>query len=394
MKIVCQKDLCTGCMACVEICPVNAIQISDTLVAYNAMIDTEKCIGCNRCHNICQNNRMINFNKPIEWHQGWAKDEKIRAQASSGGVASALMREFVGNGGYVCSCRFQNGKFLFSVTDSEGEIASFRGSKYVKSNPQGVYRQIKDLLKSGHRVLFIGLPCQVSAVKTYAGEELQENLYTIDLICHGTPSPKLFDLFLRQYKLDPTHLKSVSFRSKDKFSILGAKSDIGTPGVTDSYSISFLNGVNYTENCYQCKYAKLGRCSDITLGDSWGSELSQEERNKGISLILCQTQKGMQLLNQSGIDLFEVDLENAIKNNKQLSAPCPKSEKRERFFQALQHGKSYNKIILKLYPKQTFRQWLKKVLIKTRIIARGGGYSIQLEKLNEKNRCINVDIQW
>lgn len=371
MNTVCQPDQCMGCMACIEVCPKDAIAIQDSLNAYNAEIDSVKCIGCNLCHKICQNNREIEFVKPIQWHQGWAEDVAVREGGSSGGAASALMRAFVKNCGYVCSCLFQDGEFVFETTNELSELSKFTGSKYVKSSPQGAYKQVKKLLQKGEKVLFIGLPCQVAALKIFVGEKLQENLYTADLICHGTPSPKLLGLFLKQYGYAMKDLKDIKFRIKGKFQVREGYKGITTTGVTDSYLISFLNGICYTENCYSCKYARLERVSDITLGDSWGTQLAEDEIRKGISLLLCQTEKGERLLDNAGLKLVKVDLDSAIAHNGQLKAPMQRPVARADFFQKISSGKKYNKVIFKLYPKQSMKQWIKGILIKAHLY--GGG---------------------
>ena len=371
MNTVCQPDQCTGCMACIEVCPKDAITIKDSLNAYNAEIDPIKCIGCNLCHKICQNNREIDFVTPIQWHQGWAEDFAVRESGSSGGAASALMRAFVENSGYVCSCLFRDGEFVFETTHDERELDRFQGSKYVKSNPRGAYRRVKELLQKGEKVLFIGLPCQVAALKIFVGEKLQENLYSADLICHGTPSPKLLELFLKQYGYILKDLKDIKFRIKGKFQVREGYKGITTTGVTDSYLISFLNGICYTENCYSCKYARLERISDITFGDSWGTQLAEDEMRKGISLLLCQTEKGERLLCEAGLKLVKVDLDRAIARNAQLKAPMQRPVARADFFQKIRSGKKYNKVIFKLYPKQSMKQWVKGILIKAHLY--GGG---------------------
>ena len=379
MNTVCQLNKCTGCMACVDICPKNAIVIKDSLDAYNAEIDGTKCINCNLCHNICQNNNEIKLAKPVKWYQGWAEDENIRNGGSSGGAASALMLAFVESGGYICSCTFKDGQFDFIVTNNKDDISKFKGSKYVKSNPQGAYKKIKELLKHGEKVLFIGLPCQVAAVKLFVGDKLQNNLYTADLICHGTPSPQLLQIFLKQYGYELKDLKDIKFRVKSKFQLREGYKGIITTGVTDSYLLSFLNGLCYTENCYTCNYAQFNRVSDITLGDSWGSELSEDERKKGISLILCQTQKGIDLIEHCGMKLLDVDIKNAVAHNKQLNAPMLKPAVRERFFTAMQSEEKYNKIIFKLYPKQSLKQLVKKILIKANLWGGVSSYSITIK---------------
>lgn len=367
MTTVCQLNKCTGCMACIDVCPKGAIAIKDGMSAYNAEIDEAKCINCNLCHNICQNNNTIDLAKPIKWYQGWAEDEEVRAEGSSGGAASALMLAFVENSGYVCSCTFKDGQFVFDVTNNKDDISKFKGSKYVKSNPQGAYKKVKGLLKQGEKVLFIGLPCQVAAVKLFVGDKLQDNLYTADLICHGTPSPQLLQMFLKQYDYELKDLKDIKFRVNDRFQVCEGDKGIPTTGIIDSYTISFINGLCYTENCYVCNYAQFNRISDITLGDSWGSDLPVEEQKKGISLMLCQTQKGINLIEHCGMHLLDVDIKNAVSHNKQLNAPMPKPSAREQFLTAIQSGKKYNKIIFKLYPKQTLKQLVKKILIDAKL---------------------------
>ena len=367
MTTVCQLNKCTGCMACIDICPKDAITIKDGLSAYNAEIDETKCINCNLCHNICQNNNTVDLVKPIKWYQGWAENEEVRAGGSSGGVASALMLAFVENGGYVCSCTFKDGQFVFDVTNNRDDISKLKGSKYVKSNPQGAYRKIKELLKQGEKVLFIGLPCQVAAVKLFVGGKLQDNLYTADLICHGTPSPQLLQMFLTQYDYELKDLTDIKFRLGTTYQVLNGSKGITTTGASDSYSISFLNGVNFTDNCYTCNYARSNRVSDITLGDSWGSDLPVEEQKEGISLMLCQTQKGIDLIEHCCMKLLDVDIKNAIAHNKQLNAPMVKPVTRERFFNSIIKRKRYNTVIFKLYPKQSFKQQIKKILIKAKL---------------------------
>ena len=169
----------------------------------------------------------------------------------------------------------------------------------VKSNPVGIYDKIVEKLKNGNKVLFIGLPCQVAAAKNYTAtlsSNKRENLYTIDLICHGSPSPKILNLALHEKGVDIKQLKEIRFRNKTNFGISTQNKDkeyktITPAGVQDMYTYAFLTSLDYTENCYSCRYAALGRVSDVTIGDSWGSDRPDSEQGKGISLMLCQTNK-------------------------------------------------------------------------------------------------------
>lgn len=198
MRAVCKKDMCAGCGVCVESCSKKAIHLIEDIQAYNAVIDEGKCVDCGRCSKICPKNYPSEFRTPIEWYQGWSLDEKIRANSSSGGFASAISKAFIENDGIVCTCKFQGGRFGFQFINNTEELMTAAGSKYVKSSPMGIYREIILKLKSGQKVLFIGLPCQVAAVRNYVGRNKDDKLYTIDLICHGTPSAQLLDMYMQQ----------------------------------------------------------------------------------------------------------------------------------------------------------------------------------------------------
>ena len=372
MKTVCPGNQCAGCMACIDVCPKNAIAIKDGLSAYNAVIDEDKCIDCNLCHKVCQVNHPQPASAPLQWAQGWAINEELRGTCSSGGLATAVLAGFVENGGVICACEFRDGRFTFGFARSAEELARFSGSKYVKSDPSGVYKQIRNLLKEGERVLFIGLPCQVAAVKNFVGEGLQTNLYTIDLVCHGTPSPQLLEKFLNQYDVSLSDLGDIKFRRKTRFQIYGNYKSIGVNGISDRYSIAFVNGLIYTDNCYQCNYAKKERVSDLTLGDSWGSELPLEAQRKGVPLVLYQTEKGKELLAQAAVQMEPVNLEKAIEHNAQLKHPSQAPRSRQAFFKKLAQGKRFNKLVFDAFPKQCMRQNVKAWLIKCKVL-RGGG---------------------
>jgi coenzyme F420-reducing hydrogenase beta subunit len=363
MNIVCEHNKCAGCMACVDACPKRAITIMDSLDACNAVIG-EECIKCGLCHKICQWNYPSEFIKPMYWYQGWTNDNEIRMKGSSGGCATALAKAFIELGGEVCSCVFDSSRFAFKVVNTVMELEQFAGSKYVKSDPGGIYQQIKNKLRDKKKVLFIALPCQVSALKNYVGKELCEDLYTVDLICHGTPSPQILDIFLKQYGLRLNDIKDICFRNKGSFQIVGDYKGVVTPGISDRYMISFLSSLTYSENCYDCQYARTERVSDITLGDSWGSELPTTEWKNGISLILCQTEKGKLLLDNADLHLEPVDLKKAIERNHQLEYPSNKPQNRDSFFAGIKKGKKFNVMTLRCMPHKCIRQDLKQILIK------------------------------
>lgn len=311
----------------------------------------------------------------MQWHQGWAKDPILREKCSSGGLAAAVSAAFIKGGGVVCSCCFREGKFIFEFSESTEDLEKFIGSKYVKSDPSGVYKNIKNRLAEGQKILFIGLPCQVSGVKNFLEEKSGKDLYTIDLICHGTPSPQLLNIFLKQYGKTSEKLEKPQFRVKAKFWISDNGRGIVGDGISDRYSIAFLNALTYTENCYSCPYARAERISDLTLGDSWGSELAIEEQKKGVSLALCQTEKGIELLRAADVDLYTVDLQRAAEENHQLKSPSIKPYERGRFFRKIR-TKKFNSLVFRKFPRQCLRQNVKQVLFRTKI---GGIYQRRKE---------------
>ena len=144
------------------------------------------------------------------------------------------------------------------------------------------------------------------------------------------------------------------------------------PRVMDEYLCAFLESVDYTENCYSCQFASLARVSDITLGDSWGTEYKNEEKN-GVSLVLVQSEKGREILNNSGLELKDVNLDNAVANNHQLMHPSKLSPKREVFFKHIRDGKTFDKAVFAVLPKMVIKQKLKFILIKLHLLKSGGG---------------------
>lgn len=377
MKTVCKENSCNGCMACINVCPKSCISIVDNISSLNAIIDTTKCIKCKRCEKVCPNNTMVKKVYPIEWKQGWATDD-IRCNSTSGGVASEIVISFIESGGYVAACLFEKGNFIFKLTNDLNLVRKFAGSKYVKSNPESIYKEIRNKLKT-NKVLFIGLPCQVAGIKNYIKED--KNLYTIDLICHGTPSVKLLDIYLRENNINISELKDIKFRNKNDMGLRVDGKRIKLSRVTDAYLCTFLSSINYTENCYTCNYASIERISDITLGDSWGTKLKDEIR-KGISLILIQSKKGLELINNSDLELYDVDLNNAISNNHQLSHPSIRTGKRDKFIQLIRDGRSYRFSAYKCLPAMMVKQNIKAVLITCKLLHEAGGYGIEVEIFN------------
>ena len=378
MLTVCEKNKCAGCMACVDLCPRKAITVVDKLEYMNAVINTELCVECGVCYNVCQQNKSAELRKPQSWLQGWG-NESTRATSSSGGLGQELMRTMLRAGGVVAACRLYDGEFKFELIEKESEINRFIGSKYVKSNPTGIYHKIKDKLKENRKVLFIGLPCQVSSLRNYVKDD--NNLYAVDLICHGSPTVKLLQKAIKEYGYDLSKVKSIYFRHSDRFAIETQPVQLVPKGVQDRYTLAFLKGLCYTENCYSCHYAQTNRVGDLTIGDSWGTEMT-EELSKGVSFVMCQTEKGKFLLDLLEFNFFDVDFNNSVQKNKQLQSPSPMPNGRKQFFADLNAGKKFKSAVRKAYPKECIKQDIKSLLIKLHMYSGGGQMSNIVYEVN------------
>lgn len=368
MGTVCSKDMCSGCCGCIDVCPVNALVFKETYEACSVEKIQSRCIECGLCEKVCANHSAPELKKPIYYCQGWAEDD-IRKRSSSGGAATAIMKSFIESGGYVASCLFSNGEFTFAVTDDFSIAKRFAGSKYVKSNPIGIYKKVQELLRQRKKILFIGLPCQSAAVQKICGQH--ENLYTVDLICHGTPAHILLKKFIEEAGIDWDSISDIQFRDGVHWGLSQDGKRIAPKRVLDGYTLAFLNGVDYMEGCYSCKYATLSRVSDVTLGDAWG-QLSEIEPD-GVSLILCQTDKGIDLVNRAKLHLQKVDLEKAVQDNQQLAHPSEKHSSRTKFFKAVNGGDSVKMAARMALPKLTIKQDIKRVLISMHIMKSRGG---------------------
>lgn len=264
----------------------------------------------------------------------------------------------------VSSCKFIDGQFGFVLAHSREELSGFSGSKYAKSNCGEAYSEILDELRRDKEVLFIGLPCQVSALKNFIecrdhNQHLQ-GLYSIDLICHGTPSLELLYQDIREYGFDPARIRDINFRTDIQMGISVDNNMLEPSGCLDPYLIGFLSGLFYTNNCYFCHYATEDRVGDLTLGDSWGTNLVGE-LSKGVSLALVQTEKGNSLLEMSGLHLYDVDYFNAVRNNAQLHAPTELGRSRSIFFRRYHQTKSLKYAVFLALPKKSMKQIMKKL---------------------------------
>lgn len=344
MKQVYKTPLdCCGCAKCESICPTNAITMQFADGHYYPVINQDLCIDCKKCANQC-NFSFSDKSLPLSAF-AVKHNSDVRMKSSSGGIFTALSDIILQNGGKIYGADFDNNMHLrHTAANNCEERNRMRGAKYIQSNMSGVYKQIKTDLKNNLQVLFIGTPCQVNAINDYIGKN--ENLFTADLICHGIPSPELWEKYVSYIeKFFNKKVAYFSFRNKDiawrKYSGRVTFSDgttIANTSLLNAYTELFRYDLTLRKACENCPFASLSRTGDITLGDFWGIEnvLPQIDDNKGVSAVLINTEKGAKLFDFIKNDLdylevFEVSPEQIAARQPNLSHPSKASIKAETF---------------------------------------------------------------
>ena len=215
MDTICDIEKCTGCSACLNCCPKDAIEmVEDTFGFLYPKTDNSRCIDCELCRKICPVNYHTPKTYPIETFAAYSVDPEDRLTSTSGGAASVFSRFVLSQNGVVYGCSGKNIEHVEHVRiDKQAELNQLKGSKYVQSETGLLFRKVKSDLKAGFLTLFIGTPCQVAGIKSFLGKEYN-NLITVDLVCHGVPSQRLLDENIKKYKKQ-TDFTDISFRRKD-----------------------------------------------------------------------------------------------------------------------------------------------------------------------------------
>ena len=343
--IICENNLCSGCAACQDICPKECITFeSDELSAVYPKIDTGRCIECGACRLVCPNNSLPNYHYPKKAFAAWSNDVETRRTSASGGVATEMYRLFLAEGGScVGVCYDVNKGAIYQFVENEQDILAVKNSKYTYSYTNGIYRKVKEELIAGIEVLFVGLPCQISGLRNFLKRDF-DNLYTVDIICHGVAPTEYIQQHTRNVELAKSaRATNVVFRDPTKGThrfFLSIFSDnkcfySKTMECGDLYQIGYHKALIYRENCYQCIYAKPKRVGDLTIGDfsGLGRDAHCEYNGIGVSCILANTAKGLQLIERlkDRISLFERPLSEALNYEGQLQRPSAKHPQRDLF---------------------------------------------------------------
>lgn len=339
---ICNKGNCTGCMACMNACPKQCITMNPIKLGHwYPKVDQSKCINCGLCAKVCPENSDNKFTRPLKAYASWHKDKTEYLTSTSGGASAALSRLIINKGGVVYGCVAQNGIRISHIRiDNLADLQLLKGSKYVQSDIGFCYENIKRDLNENRLVLFIGTPCQSAGLQSYLGRDY-ENLYRVDLICHGVPSQTLLKNHIKNISKDKGFKvcfrqgNDMGLRIYDSDDNLIYYSNVWRNRYKDIYYNAFIDGYTYRDSCYRCQYARPERQSDITIGDFWGLGKDFEyDTVNGCSCILPVTQKGQRLVNEAALHLYERDITEAVQGNGQLQHP-KKLTKRIKLFRKL-----------------------------------------------------------
>ena len=302
-------DNCFGCFLCEAVCPKKCIQKTKTLDGfYLPTVINDSCIECGKCLSTCPI-RQEWGNKPLEIMGVRHNDSSVLKNSTSGGAFTAITDWIIKNDGVVFGATFDNEYTVVHTCASDYEGRDrMRGAKYVKSDTIGVYGQVEEILKSGKYVLFSGTPCQVAAMNSFCKSKQlpREQLFTVDLICHGTPSPGIFADYIRILKKKYGPLVSYTFRDKEigwHGQNVTARFESGKmvrTGFVKYFGALYSRSYITMDSCSSCKYASFSRVGDITLGDFWGVEkhYSNYSDNQGVSLVMINSERGKLLFDR------------------------------------------------------------------------------------------------
>ena len=383
---LCSIDKCTGCLACYNACNKDAIQLRfDEEGFIRPVIKSNLCVECGACVKACPVITPVEpeNKEPIKAYAAWSRDKRIVRRSSSGGFFSTIAKRVYSNGGVVYGAAFdEEFKLQHIRTTTENELFRLIGSKYLQSYIGDSYKHVKQDLKNGLQVLFVGTPCQISGLNSFLGNKIDKSqLITIDLVCHGVPTPTMFKEY-KEYleKRYDSKLEYYSFRDKkwswlhyNTHAVFTNKKEYFGKWEEDIFMRGFLREYFLRPSCHTCSYSNLKRQGDFTIADYWGyfyKKGEKKNRDKGINVVFVNTKKASSFLHniEKDLNIFYRPLAEAVRGNEALESPFPANKKRTEFWNDYR-SKGYNDIVDKyFYPEPISRETKMLYLLGPRIM--------------------------
>lgn len=350
---------CTGCGACCNICPVQAITMTPDKDGFlHPETDRQKCVNCGLCEKTCPVLKPQYKNQQPRCYAVMAADE-IRRTSSSGGIFTLVAEEIISRGGVVFGAAWKSDWSVAQIgVDSERELEKLRSSKYLQSDTGDSYREVAQALLQDRPVLYTGCPCQIAGLYAYLENRKKislRNLYTAEIVCHGVPSYKAFRKYLDDNFSGKT-ISRIDFRDKKVFGWSTTSNIYFEDGSeyhknerTDPYYQAFLPCMSMRHSCKECAFSRLPRQADISMGDFWGIDRYKKELNdrKGTSLLLVNNARGQELfgiIEKSAAVCEPVPLDYATHINKTILHPFAQHPGRKHFYSVLDR-KPFNQLV-------------------------------------------------
>lgn len=348
------KTDCCGCNACVQCCSKQCITMQEDEEGFlYPSVDKNLCINCGLCEKVCSVINQYESCEPLIAYAAKNQDTNIQASSSSGGIFTSIAEIVIREDGVVFGARFDDKwEVVHDYIETIDELIVFRGSKYVQSRIGNSFLEAEGFLKQGRKVLFTGTPCQISGLNHFLHKDY-DNLLTLDVACHGVPSPLVWREYLK-YTTENRHISYISFRDKrisweqyglsvrtrDFDESSDEERDCFEPVHNNLYMQIFLKDLDLRSSCHACT-AKVGRShSDITLADFWGIQSVNPSLHdkRGVSLVLANSEKGSKVIDKLGIDKTDVPFLTAIRYNPSLIKSTPKPKQRAEFWVVFKRG--------------------------------------------------------
>lgn len=379
------KSECTGCEACVQVCPKAAIHMEEDIEKFRyPHIDQSLCVGCKLCERVCPEGNQTTFNTEKKYvFGGYSLDKKVRFESTSGGAFSSIVDAFCDDN-YVIFGAKAKGLIVFHsyITDKEG-LQVFRKSKYSQSLIGLSYRQTKKFLNEGKKVLFSGTPCQIAGLNNYLALSKVDttNLLTVEVVCEGVPSPLYIEKYNDFLKNKYGHeIDSIDYRYKGKSIFSHGKWDfqarrtklknnkvIEVDRWFNPFWSVWLKHLMSRPSCYKCTYAKKERTADVTLGDLWGVHIYCPElygENGGASLVIANNKKGEEVVKQAQKSMYghELIFDEALKYQGPIRGHISMNPKRNECMKDLESEMTYEEVNKKWASKPTLKLLFQKYI--------------------------------
>ncbi len=363
------KETCCGCMSCVQACPKQCISLKRDVDGFDyPIVEESNCVNCNLCKNVCPVASVLPSVSEKKCYAIKHRNKQIQHKSSSGGMFSALCEFVMKKNGVVIAAKFdRNWNVIHCATESKEEIEKFLGSKYVQSKIGDTYKDAEYYLKKGKTVLFVGTPCQIGGLNLFLRKHY-DNLITSDFICHGVPSPGVWQKYLSEeiyMSGQNSRIKDIKFRDKSngwknyRFVIDLEKNDrqlsLSSSRYVNPFMKGFLNDLFLRPSCHNCKYKENNSGSDFTMGDFWQvrSRYPKFYDKEGVSLLIARSQKALDILAQLDVDSILINYNEILKSNQSLVRSTPRHPKIDVFWNQMNSGeKRFVEIVNEMIPNK------------------------------------------